>query len=230
LFQEVVRSGITGTEYLFTIFEVLITRCNEVDLIYNDYRLAIVSESQAKSILLNIKTGLGFRDVFLAENVSASDSRIKTDLSILQFQFFSFCAQFLTIRNEYEEADKCYEKACEIAVSLFGGKEGELVSSSSSFTVIQESHRRMRVNLHLNRKDVAEQIYGSVKKTLEVSKTVNATMVEQAYFNYANLWYEFGYYGFAKEAYELALSCGIDENDKPLREKITKCESRLNQG
>jgi len=197
LLQEVIRNSISDTSYLFSVWEVLQARCNYTDLIYKDYRINL-SLPQAKSLVHNIEMFLKYHKE-LVETLNKDNSyAISIDMKILEFQFYSFLAQYLTLLGDnngdksiYEAADKCYEKSCDLALFLFGGGENDIVSSNNNFTLIQEKHRRMRVNLILKRNDIAKKLYEEVKNVLQNSITVNQGMVEQAFLNYDNLCYEF---------------------------------------
>ncbi|WP_055668219.1 NB-ARC domain-containing protein [Desnuesiella massiliensis] len=226
LLQEVIRNGITEHTYLLCVFEVLQARCNMTDLVYDDYRIAL-SLPQARPILLNIYTLLQYKDELEKNQYKEKHNRITIDFVILQFQFYSFFAQFLTLDKKYEEADECYFKACDLALHLYGGGENDTVSSAGSFTLIQEKHRRLRVNLILERYETAMKLYKEVKNVLVNSIDINPGMVEQAFINYGDIWGEFKFFEQAKEAYKLAVKCGISQNAEILRAKITECESNL---
>ena len=144
-----------------------------------------------------------------------------------EFQLYSFIAQYYTLlgneKNDnlmYEEADKYYSKSCHFAEILFGGGENDSVSSERDLILIQEKHRRMRINLILKRNDVAEKIYEGVKKVLINSISIHRRMVEPAFINYAELWKEFGFSDYAREAYEFALKCNIEGHEEILQAKL----------
>jgi len=207
LLQEVLRKENTDAMYLLPVFEVLKTRFNDIDRLYEDFHWNTVqSESELESIITNISTLLGFREKFKKietdENSKGSYSK-HIDLFILQFQFYSFMGQYLLRRKEYKEADHSYQKACELSILLFGGKEGDVLSASFNFNTIQEYHRWLRTNLLFGRFDEAKKIYEYAKNLLVASIKVNTTEVERSFYNFYVLWKEFGYKDIADEAYKL---------------------------
>jgi hypothetical protein len=218
LLQEIIRNNITAPSYMFSVWEALKTQCNNIDLIYDDYRRAI-SLSQAEPLVRNVYSFMEYREA-LSENLDNGDSfRVDIEMWILKFQLCSFIAQYLTLRGDfendnllYEEADKYYAKSCGLALQLFGVGENIAVSDSSSFTLIQERHRRMRVNLILQRNDVANKLYEESKRVLINSARVNPEMVKKAFSNYAKLWSEFGFLDSEREAYGLADECSAEHN------------------
>ena len=215
LLQEVIRSGIETPSYLLSVGEVIKERCDYAALIYDDYRIAL-SLQDTEPLIRNIDTLLKYLQALVknAGKHSGADSDMKT----LEFRLNSFLAQHLALIGEecgdssaYEEADSFFSKACELALPLYGGGgEHNIVSNSETFTLIQEKHRRMRVNLILERKEVAEAIYEEVKDVLINSIEVNPVMITQAFKNYADLWREFQFTDNANEAEELAAKRGAE--------------------
>lgn len=210
LLHEVIRIRIKDLSFLFSIFEMLRARCNGTDLLYDDYRIAL-SLPQAKPLLRNIYAFFGYFKKLIKRLSKDESYKTSIDIEILEFQLNSFIAQYLTLCGNdsgdscvYEEADNYYSKACELALLLFGGGENDTISSTRSFTLIQEKHRRMRVNLLLGHNGVAERLYEEVKQVLKNSAYCNAGMVEQAFTNFAELWNEFGFLDVAMEARKLA--------------------------
>ena len=125
-----------------------------------------------------------------------------------------------------QEADKCYATACQIGVSLYGGGEdSELLSGASTFTVIQEKHRRMRVNLLLKQVDGARKLYTEVRAPVSKSLKQEPNMSYHAFNNFGDLWHEFGFLPEAVECYELALKVGLDDKKDVLLEKIANCKN-----
>ena len=226
LLQEVIRKSISDPVYLFSVWEVLHARCNDVGLIYNDYHIALPYE-QARSMILNMETFLGF-----GKEYGAANKKPNVDMWCMQFDFYSLFAQFLTLRGIkennkqiLEEADKCYVTACEIGTPLYGGGEdSELLSGAATFTVIQEKHRRMRVNLILGRINAARKIYEEVRTPVSKSLKQERNMSFHAFNNFGDLWHEFGFFSEAKECYEYALKVGINDKDEMLLNKIANCK------
>jgi len=207
LLQEVLRMEKTSISYLLPVFEVLKTRFNDIDRLYGDFRWNTVqSGAELESIITNISALLGFREKFEQitedDNIKGSYNR-DVDLYILQFQFFSFMGQYLLRLKEYEEASLSYKKACEIATVLFGGKEGDVLSASFSFTTVQEYHRWLRATLLLDNLDEAKKIYEHVRNLLIASIKISTQSVEQALYNFYLLWKEFGCMDMADDAYKL---------------------------
>lgn len=228
LLQEVIRNGITDHVYLLSVAEVMKKKCNEFNLIFNDYHMALPME-QAKSIILNIKTLLKYE-----EEYTVSLDKVNIDMRGLQFDFYSFIAQYLTLRgisendiNFLEDADRCFITACEIGLPLYGGGEDSHLLGTHTFTVIQEKHRRMRVNLILNRIDVARKLYAEIRKPVYKVLKQEVHMSFHAFTNFGDLWSEFGYYDEAKECYEYALELDIKDEILMLRTKIAECEKSL---
>ena len=227
LLQEVIRKTITDPVYLLSVWEVLKSKRSDVGLIYNDYHIALPFE-QAKAMILNAKTLLNYGKEYEAANGESS-----IDIWELQFDFYSLFAQYLTLRGIAEnnakilqEADKCYVIACEIGTPLYGGGENsELLSGAHTFTVIQEKHRRMRVNLILKRVDEAHKIYAGVRAPVSKSLKQEPTMSYHAFNNFGDLWHEFGFLPEAVECYELALKVGFDDKKGELLEKIANCKN-----
>ena len=226
LLQEVVRKSITDPVFLLSVWEVLNARCNDVGLIYNDYHISLPYE-QAKAMILNIEALLGF-----GKEYEAASKKPNIDMWRMQFDFYSLVAQFLTLRgikennkDILEEADRCYATACEIGIPLYGGGEdSELLTGAATFTVIQEKHRRMRVNLMLGRTDVARQLYEEVRNPVSKSLKQERHMSFHAFNNFGNLWHEFGFILEAKECYEYALKVGISDEEELLLSKIANCK------
>ena len=142
--------------------------------------------------------------------------------------------QYLTLRGIREddnriliEADRCYATACEIGLPLYGGGEDSDLLGASTFTVIQEKHRRMRVNLILNRVDVAKKLYAEIRKPVSKVLKRELHMSFHAFTNFGDLWREFGYYAEAKECYEYVLELCTNDEAFALREKIAECEQNL---
>lgn len=228
LLQEVIRTGISDPVYLLSVAEVIKKRCNEVDLIFDDYRIALPLE-RAKSIILNIETLLRYN-----EEYTASRGKTNIDMWELQFDFYSFMAQYLTLRGIseddfkiLEEADRCFATACEIGLPLYGGGEDSDLFGASTFTVIQEKHRRMRVNLILNRVDVAKKLYAEISKPVSKVLQRELHMSFHAFTNFGDLWREFGYYTEAKECYEYVLELSTNDEALALRTKIAECEKNI---
>jgi hypothetical protein len=228
LLQEVIRSGITDPVYLFSVAEVMKKRCNEMNLIFNDYHMALPME-HAKSIILNIETLLKYKDEY-----KASRGKADIDMWELQYDFYSFMAQYLTLRGISEddtkilaEADRCFAIACEIGLPLYGGGEDSYLSGAHTFTLIQEKHRRMRVNLILNRVDVAKKLYAEIRKPVSKVLKEEKHMSFHAFTNFGDLWREFGYYAEAKECYEYVCELGTKDEELLLRSKIAECDKNL---
>lgn len=228
LLQEVIRNGITDPVYLFSVAEVMKKRCNEMNLIFNDYHMALPME-QAKSIILNIETLLKYKDEY-----KASRGKADIDMWELQYDFYSFMAQYLTLRGIseddtkiLEEADRCFAIACEIGLPLYGGGEDSYLSGAHTFTLIQEKHRRMRVNLILNQVDVAKKLYAEIRKPVSKVLKQEKHMSFNAFTNFGDLWREFGYYAEAKECYEYICELSTKDEELSLRSKIAECDKNL---
>jgi tetratricopeptide (TPR) repeat protein len=230
LLQEVIRDEITDNVYLFSVAEVIKRLCGEWNLIWNDYRIALPLE-QAKPLLLNIETILRY-----SKEYNQRQGIDHSDTLGLPFDFYSIMGQYLYLRGVreksegiLEDADKCYATACDIGLVLYGGGEDvELLSGASAFTIIQEKHRRMRVNLILKRTDVARKLYEEVRKPVSKSLKQEPNMSHHAFANFGDLWFEFGHFLEAKESYEYALQIDLSEEDaEVLRAKVFECETRL---
>lgn len=228
LVQEVIRQGISDSVYLLSVAEVLKKWCSEIDWIYDDYHIALPIE-KAKSIILNIETLLKYRKEY-----ERSLDRPNLYMWELEFVYYSFVAQYFTLRGisendikMIEEADGYYAEACEMGLALYGGGEDDHLSGAAKFKLIQEKHRRMRVNLILNRVDMAKKLYYEIRKP--VSKVINYErhMSFHAFKNFGDLWKEFGYYLEAKECYEYILELSSKDELNTFREKIAECEEKL---
>lgn len=227
LLQEVIRKSITDPVYLLSVWEVMKAKRSDVGLIYNDYHIALPYE-QAKAMILNAQTLLGY-----GKEYEAANNNFNIDMWELQFDFYSLFAQYLTLRGIEEndtqilhEADKCYATACEIGTPLYGGGVGsELLSGASTFTVIQEKHRRMKVNLILGQVDVAHKIYEEVRAPVSKSLEQERGMSFHAFNNFGDLWHEFGFFAEAIECYEFALEIGLSNEENTLLEKIANCKN-----
>ncbi len=228
LLQEVIRGGITDPVYLLSVAEVMKKRCNEMNLVFDDYHIVLPMD-QAKSIILNIETLLRYK-----EEYKASRGKANIDMWELQFDFYSFMAQYLTLRGisegdqkMLEEADRCFATACEIGLPLYGGGEDSYLAGAHTFTVIQEKHRRMRVSLLLNRIDVAKKLYAEIRKPVSQVLNQEVHMAFHAFANFGDLWKEFGYYAEAKECYECILEISTMDEALMLHTKIAECEKNL---
>ena len=227
LLQEVIRKTITDSVYLLSVWEVFKSKRSDIGLIYNDYHIALPLE-QAKAMILNAETLLHY-----GKEYEEANGKSNIDTWELQFDFYSLFAQYLTLRGIAEnnadilkEADKCYASACEIGIPLYGGGEdSELLSGAHTFTVIQEKHRRMRVNLILKRVDEARKLYAEVRAPVSKSLKQEPNMSYHAFNNFGDLWYEFGFLPEALECYELALKVGFDDKKDELLEKIANCKN-----
>jgi len=226
LFQEVVRAKDTDNTYMLPVFEILTSCFNKANLICNDYRWnSILCKSEFISIIVNIWAMLKLKEnimnlIKINYSIKFSDSNgdnfpyHPSDFDVLQLQFHSMYAQLLQYRGMYEEADIQYKKSIEIAIPQYVGQNLERFSTKS-FIVIQEYHRRLRVNLRLNRVDKAKEIYESSKQMLNKFMQMNSfsgRKIQQAFINYAELWKEFKYFDFADEACNLANQCEIIDN------------------
>jgi len=182
---------------------------------------------QAKAMILNLETFLRY-----GKEYETANKKPNIDMWRMQFDFYSLFAQFLTLRGIYEnnkqileEADKCYATACEIGTPLYGGGEdSELLSGGATFTIIQEKHRRMRVNLILGRIDIARKLYKEVRTPVSKSLKQERNMSFHAFNNFGDLWHEFGFFTEAKECYEYALKIGINDKEEMLLDKIANCK------
>jgi len=227
LLQEVIRKTITDPVYLLSVWEVFKSKRSDVGLIYNDYHIALPYE-QAKTMILTAETLLNY-----GKEYEAANDKPNVELWELEFDFYSLFAQYLTLRGIREnnaeilhEADKCYVTACQIGTPLYGGGEdSELLSGASTFTVIQEKYRRMRVNLILKRVDEAHKIYAEVRAPVSKSLKQEPNMSYHAFNNFGDLWHEFGFLPQAVECYELALKVGFDDKKGELLEKIANCKN-----
>lgn len=227
LLQEVIRKNITDPMYLLSVWEVFKSKISNAGLIYNDYHIALPYD-QAKAMILNAKTLLSYGNEYKVANVNPN-----TDMWELHFDFYSLFAQYLTLWGIDEnnkkillEADKCYATACEIGTPLYGGGEdSDMLSGASTFTVIQEKHRRVKVNLILGRVDVARKIYAEVRAPVSKSLKQEPGMSFHAFANFGDLWYEFGFFAEAKECYEFALKVGLSDKEEALLEKIDNCKN-----
>ncbi|MDR0819067.1 MAG: hypothetical protein LBN43_05815 [Oscillospiraceae bacterium] len=121
----------------------------------------------------------------------------------------------------------CYINACELGAALYGGGEdSDILSGTSQFTVIQEKHRRMNVNLMLDRIDVAHQLYDEIRKPVSKSLKQEPGNSFNAFNNFGDLWYDFEFFAEAKECYEYALEIGLKDEAAALRKKISDCVAR----
>jgi tetratricopeptide (TPR) repeat protein len=230
LLQEIIRNSISDKVYLLSVAEVLNKHCNEVNWIWNDYRIAITIQ-QAKALILNIETILQYQQEYVAYQ-----GIVHNDIMFLPYEQYSLMAQYLYLRGVgenntemLEAADECYKKACEIGENFYGGgKDSEIFSGASTFAVIQEKHRRMKVNLILGRAKVAREIYAEVYKPLSASIRIEPGMTYDAFRNFGDLWLEFGFFNDAKECYDIVLKFPLkDDAMEAIREKIAKCERNI---
>ena len=230
LLQEAIRKTITDPVYLLSVWEVFKSKRSDMGLVYNDYHIAFPLE-QAKAMILNAETLLNYGKEYEVVNGIQN-----VELWELQFDFYSLFAQYLTLRGIEEnnaeilqEADKCYATACEIGTPLYGGGEDSvLLSEASAFTVIQEKHRKMRVNLILKRDDEARKIYAEVRAPVSKSLKQEPVMSYHAFNNFGDLWGEFGFLPEAIECYEFALKVGLADKREALLEKIANCNGGSN--
>lgn len=146
----------------------------------------------------------------------------------LEFHFYSFMARYLTIYGVHEkdnnllnEANQCYETACKIGEPIYGGGVDSHLSGAHTFTIIQEKHRRMFVNLKLGRIDVAEKLYQEIRKPVSAVINSERHMSFNAFNNCGDLWKTFGYYTLAKDAYNFAAQCDCNNE---INVKIKECE------
>jgi len=213
LLQEIIQNDEASLDYIYPVFDVLSARLQYIDSMYEDsYQLQIdSSESELVSILMNIKTLLGLKGKYQAclnAFRKADKDFIFPDFRYYQFRFYSLYSQLLIIRKNYEKADQFFEKSIQYAISWYRqGKEGDCLTEQSSFTVIQEIYRRIKINLLLERIDKAKEIYESVKKTLTASMKANEECVHEALSNFAELWEEAGQSELAQDADALTLKC-----------------------
>ncbi|NNU76341.1 NB-ARC domain-containing protein [Clostridium estertheticum] len=226
LLQEIIRSTINDSTYLLVVAEIVGKEFNELGLIYDDYHIAF-QMNQAKSIIVNIETLLMYKKEY--EESKNSPSLIY--MWELQFHFYSFMARYLTIYGIYEkdnnlleEADECYKTACEVGEPLYGGGGDSHLSSAHTFTIIQEKHRRMFVNLKLGRIDIAEKLYQEIRKPVSAVINSERHMSFNAFNNCGDLWKKFRYFTLAKDAYTLAAQC-VGNNE--INVKIAECENNF---
>ena len=212
LLQEVIRNSKATLSHLLSVWETLKSRCDDIDRIYPDYRVALPL-AQALPLIKNICAFLICIDEFVEKIDKAQINITSTDIDILNFQYYSFFAQYLTLRGEaekderfFEDADELYSISCKLTCYLYIGEEKDL-TSRSCFAFIQEKHRHLRVNLILKRIDKAKDIYEEVRGVLKKAIEIKPYEVEEAFRNYANLWKEFGFEDIAKEAYDDAQLC-----------------------
>lgn len=235
LTQEVIRNGIHDPSYMLSVGEMLSSKCSQTDLIYPDYRVAI-SLKMAKPIISNIKV---FLDYCSELEKSQNKRNLDRATSDMKFQLYSFLAQFFVLSSYeddekktdlLEEADYYYNLSCTEALIYYGGEKSDLydyaLSSTRSFTLIQEKHRRMHVNLMMDSINTATKLYEEAKEVLIYSMGINPGMVEQALENYGDLWKKYGFFEKAKEAYELARTCKIEKHKETLQAKIADCDNR----